>query len=72
LFRGFIQTADYPGAVLSRWQQILTALSRCIQASYRLIEIDACPADQPRCRHQIGERLTQRRSLPGLSTAGRG
>lgn len=72
MFRGFIQTADYPGTKLSRWQQILTALSRGIQACHCLIEIRADPADQPGRAHEVSQGLAQRRSLPGLRTAGRG
>ncbi|MGP7999063.1 MAG: hypothetical protein ACLPKI_17370 [Streptosporangiaceae bacterium] len=72
MFRSFIQTADYPGTEFRRWQQILAALSRCIQARHCLIEIRANPAHQPGGGHKVSERLTQRRGLTGLGTARRG
>jgi len=72
MFRGFIQTADYPGTEFGRWQQILTALSRCIQARHRLIEIRADPADQSSSGDEVSQGFAQWRSLTGLTTAGRG
>jgi hypothetical protein len=71
VFRSFIQTADDPGTEFGRWQQVLTALSRGIQARHCLIKIRADPADQPGSGHEVGQSLTQRRSLAGLGTAGR-
>jgi hypothetical protein len=72
MFRGFIQTTDYPGTEFRRWQQILTALPSRIQPRHCLIEIRAHPADQPSSGHEVSQGLAQRRSLTGLTTAGRG
>ena len=66
LFRRLIQPPDHPHAELRRRQQILTPLPGRIQPGDRLIQVRANPPHQPSRRHQLAQRLPQRRSRPGL------
>jgi hypothetical protein len=73
LLRSLIKPPDHQGTELRRRKQIIAPLPRRIQLYHCLIQIRAHPAHQPGRRHQLSQRLPQRRPDPdpGLGAANR-